>query len=252
MINTILKKHANKLLPPKLFSWVAAGIALSISNPSSASAAQPTPLADFFFTPPGTQLDSDPIQDIGTEQGVPIIFSPGLIDKYLRPAIYDSYTVNYRVSWDSTELSYDADPSISGLALTSNFSLGHICLTNCQLQFTTMNPINDGLSDFSYILDNVFINQIGEGVPVLTALAKGDGIGFDITSSFSPINDFDVRGIPVTPGSGFQQVVEVQPHDIAPVPGPLPLLGVGAAFGHSRKVRRRLKSSKLSVSSAID
>ena len=32
--------------------------------------------------------------------------------------------------------------------------------------------------------------------------------------------------------------------DYAPVPGPLPLLGVGAAFGFSRKLRKRIKTSK--------
>jgi hypothetical protein len=33
-------------------------------------------------------------------------------------------------------------------------------------------------------------------------------------------------------------------------PGPLPLLGVGAAFGYSRKLRKRIKIDKLPVSSA--
>jgi hypothetical protein len=37
----------------------------------------------------------------------------------------------------------------------------------------------------------------------------------------------------------------------APVPGPLPLLGVGAAYGLSRKLRRRIKSIP-PVASAID
>lgn len=37
-----------------------------------------------------------------------------------------------------------------------------------------------------------------------------------------------------------------------PVPGPLPLLGVGAAFGYSRKLRKRIVSSKvLPVANAI-
>jgi hypothetical protein len=31
---------------------------------------------------------------------------------------------------------------------------------------------------------------------------------------------------------------------VPPVPGPLPILGIGAAFGYSRKLRKRLKSSK--------
>jgi hypothetical protein len=36
----------------------------------------------------------------------------------------------------------------------------------------------------------------------------------------------------------------------APVPGPLPLLGVGAAFGYSRRLRRRINLSTGPVSSA--
>lgn len=36
----------------------------------------------------------------------------------------------------------------------------------------------------------------------------------------------------------------------APVPGPLPLLGVGAAFGYSRRLRRRINLATGSVSSA--
>jgi hypothetical protein len=35
------------------------------------------------------------------------------------------------------------------------------------------------------------------------------------------------------------------------VPGPLPVLGAAAAFGFSRKLRKRIKSSKLPVASAI-
>jgi hypothetical protein len=37
----------------------------------------------------------------------------------------------------------------------------------------------------------------------------------------------------------------------APVPGPLPLLGVGAAFGYSRKLRMRIKSSVNPITSSF-
>ena len=41
--------------------------------------------------------------------------------------------------------------------------------------------------------------------------------------------------------------------DCKPVPGPLPLLGVGAAFGYSRKLRKHIKTSKSpDLMSAID
>lgn len=36
------------------------------------------------------------------------------------------------------------------------------------------------------------------------------------------------------------------------VPGPLPIFGTAAAFGYSRKLRKRIKNSKLPVASAID
>ena len=33
--------------------------------------------------------------------------------------------------------------------------------------------------------------------------------------------------------------------DIPPVPGPLPLVGIGAAFGFSRRIRSRIKGARL-------
>jgi phospholipase/lecithinase/hemolysin len=47
-------------------------------------------------------------------------------------------------------------------------------------------------------------------------------------------------------GSAFYGAVRTR------VPGPLPVLGAAAAFGFSRKLRKRIKSSKLPVVSAID
>jgi len=40
--------------------------------------------------------------------------------------------------------------------------------------------------------------------------------------------------------------------DAQSVPGPLPILGIGAAFGFSRKLRKRINYSKLPAASAID
>ena len=39
---------------------------------------------------------------------------------------------------------------------------------------------------------------------------------------------------------------------VQPVPGPLPILGAAAAFGWSRKLRKRLKSSKSEVISTTE
>jgi phospholipase/lecithinase/hemolysin len=47
-------------------------------------------------------------------------------------------------------------------------------------------------------------------------------------------------------GSAFYDAVRTR------VPGPLPVLGAAAAFGFSRKLRKRIQASKLPVVSAID
>ncbi len=67
------------------------------------------------------------------------------------------------------------------------------------------------------------------------------------TSDFSfVVNEGNVSIVNRMVGYGVASVTENE------VPGPLPILGVGAAFGYSRKLRKRIKSSKLpEVMSAI-
>ena len=60
-----------------------------------------------------------------------------------------------------------------------------------------------------------------------------------------------VDGLIYTPFTG--KAVAITDHAFFDVPGPLPLLGVAAAFGYSRKLRKRIKESKsLSLVGAID
>jgi hypothetical protein len=40
--------------------------------------------------------------------------------------------------------------------------------------------------------------------------------------------------------------------DAQSVPGPLPILGIGAAFGFSRKLRKRINYSKLPAATAVE
>jgi hypothetical protein len=101
-------------------------------------------------------------------------------------------------------------------------------------------------------------NGLG-GTPALAGYDSGNGTDFAIlpgslspsvlelvnTSNSTPsipgLYQFSVRnGTPeVPPGTG--------------VPGPFPLLGVAAAFGYSRKLRKRIKGSKsLSLTGAFD
>ena len=74
----------------------------------------------------------------------------------------------------------------------------------------------------------------------------------DSTNFASADLSFDVDTDGLLPGDGFTASIEqnnisigsflIQPNH---VPGPLPLLGLGAAFGYSRKLRRQLNISKV-------
>jgi len=54
-----------------------------------------------------------------------------------------------------------------------------------------------------------------------------------------------------TPGGPFLSL-SMPAFEIQPVPGPLPLLGLGAAFGYSRKLRKRLNISKSPKGTSIN
>ena len=91
---------------------------------------------------------------------------------------------------------------------------------------------------FGYLLNGNFTqlaqnSSQGSGFTQFNVLA-GDTFGFRVFA-------LDNAGSPgVATISNFS----------APVPGPLPLLGVGAAFGYSRRLRRRINLSTGPVSSA--
>ncbi|MEA5414695.1 hypothetical protein [Synechococcus sp. BA-132 BA5] len=98
------------------------------------------------------------------------------------------------------------------------------------------------------------------------AAAVGNGFGIVNSTAFGPFFAYSVSGgvfvevfvVPagfVQSGSSFSpastsvwaQATPVSPADS--VPGPLPLFGAAAAFGFSRKLRKRIKGSSNAVSS---
>lgn len=225
-----------------LLSCLSSGLAGLVLGFVSHPPAKALPLADFFFTSPGAQLDTDTIRDLLVRPGQVISFSPRLIDGYVRPAIYDSYSVDYRINWDRAELRYDMDPLRSWITVTSGFTLNQQCLTHCAHRFSVVNPASDGISDVSIVLDRVVLNLADGGGPALVGF--GERVrGETITAAFAPINQYSSIGTRVTPGSGFQQVVDVQ----TSVPVPLPALGFAAALGTSRKLKKRLKPGRCQV-----
>ena len=80
-----------------------------------------------------------------------------------------------------------------------------------------------------------------KGIDVANMLDPTDTMAFVAGVTFDSIGTVSVTQTPIT------QFV-----DPASVPGPLPLLGVGAAFAYSRKLRNRIKTRKMpEVMSAI-
>lgn len=93
-----------------------------------------------------------------------------------------------------------------------------------------------------------------------------DGFGYLLNGSFTQLADNESQGtgfrqFNVLSGdtfgfrvfaldNGFGPGNATISNFSAPVPGPLPLLGVGAAFGYSRRLRRRINLATGSVSSA--
>jgi hypothetical protein len=114
-------------------------------------------------------------------------------------------------------------------------------------------------------LDVPFIDSVSNflgssGNPPATSL---NGIFQDFTACDTPacndgfalIPDGFFGGPIVSSGPSFGDTFEPynsQNWSLTPVPGPLPLLGVAAAFGYSRKLRKRLKSSKPDVTSTTE
>jgi len=96
-----------------------------------------------------------------------------------------------------------------------------------------------GLFDgFGYLLNGSFTelannSSQGTGFSQFNVLA-GDTFGFRVFATDNLI------------GPGIATISNFS----APVPGPLPLLGVGAAFGYSRRLRRRTTLANGPVSSA--
>jgi hypothetical protein len=89
----------------------------------------------------------------------------------------------------------------------------------------------------SYVLNQNFINSFNSSLPgnfVIGARNGNEGISSNYVYGFS--------------GGGAPATLDLQfGPDIPAVPGPLPILGVAAAFGYSRKLRKRIKSSRPEV-----
>jgi len=77
---------------------------------------------------------------------------------------------------------------------------------------------------------NTVTETTGSPTP-LTAISPSTTVSFQ--------GSFSLAG---TTGNSFSDSIYQKPFNIDKVPGPLPLMGAAAAFGFSRKIRRRIKA----------
>jgi hypothetical protein len=103
--------------------------------------------------------------------------------------------------------------------------------------YSSLDP-DDIYDSFGYLLNGTFTQLANNGSQgpgsSLFNVATGDTFGFRVFT----LDDTFGRGTATI--SNFS----------APVPGPLPLLGVGAAFGYSRRLRRRISLTHGPLSTA--
>ena len=98
------------------------------------------------------------------------------------------------------------------------------------LKFSNINPFGGGVVGGSIDFNNT--------VSILSFEPPGTGGNLDLYGSISYFGNY----------SGNYSATAPVPSATASVPGPLPILGVGAAFAYSRKLRRRINLAKSPVS----
>ncbi len=104
------------------------------------------------------------------------------------------------------------------------------------LAFDGMNPVS-GVNP--RVIKEVFDNPGFTGAPILTLIQDGPGS--------TPVTDVPRRSQywfrdTFLPGDGS---IDNAINTVRNVPGPLPILGAGAAFGFSRKLRGRIKATSV-------
>jgi hypothetical protein len=102
------------------------------------------------------------------------------------------------------------------------------------LAFDGMNPVS-GINP--RVVKDIFDNPNFTGSPILTLSL--DGPGSTPVTSVPRRSQYWIRDT-FTPGDGS---IDNALNTVRNVPGPLPILGAGAAFGFSRKLRGRIKAT---------
>lgn len=180
-----------------------------------------------------TNIDNDPIFDkiVKSHQ----IFNFDILFGGMNGMAAANFTgVQFDTNYDAKEVKVDAVANIvfanfidnTGITFNggnNSLACAEISFNPCTifLPFKAVNPFNNGVA-----------NQVIATVELTSKITKNDG-------------HKDIRLTNTKWFTGGASGASNDPQfEIQPVPGPLPLLGLGAAFGYSRKLRKRLNSRK--------
>jgi len=157
--------------------------------------------------------------------------------------------------------SHDFVASPVNLACTFDANIQGNTFPTCKNSFGFITSNTDYLSDnlrhgstFSYLIKASAINDFPEAFLATLNVALSPKCEDNKPACEQIIGTGTL--IPITPlinVPGLTTRLVVARSGLEAVPAPLPLLGVGAAFGYSRKLKKRIKTSKSpEVMSAID
>ena len=136
-----------------------------------------------------------------------------------------------------TGTSQNASPNpVNCVASQSCPTMGGNIIPSSSIRTLNLQGNYDGSGGFASI-NNTWSNS---GVTSNDGTANFSGSGTDLAFSFDPTIGGSVTAKPFIMG---YIAVQYQYNDASPVPGPLPLFGAAAAFGWSRRLRKRVSSA---------
>jgi hypothetical protein len=146
------------------------------------------------------------------------------------PSLFNDDNWSVRTVFDATVTGNPGTPATG----TLNYTLGVVGTTS---EFSSVR-VDSASTGFGSSVLKTIINP-----PVSITSVNGgivdvplSGIFVDVTDTYSVTNTGGMNSF----NNGYQQ------QDFIPnAPGPLPLFGIGAAFGFSRRLRNRIKGSRL-------
>jgi len=142
-----------------------------------------------------------------------------------------------------TEIDTDFNDPYTGGLITSVYKV-------TALNGTLIDGIDLGANGIgSFTVTKEVFSDVGLTTPIRDQFGGAvtlslTGAGFVPVRAFSPISEIYIRDTFNNPVSGESNIDNVT--NTVRTPGPLPILGAGAAFGFSRKLRGRIKAARLS------